>query len=131
MNSKKYGLILVIMASMLVAVSSGFTGSGWGWSSTPSELSPSNLSPFGYVEPYNLSEWINFDWKPMNLSEWLYPEPAQPDTEDDPLSSWEPVPLVMPETQPLSKQELFGSLTTVSANKQSLISSYKTGSYFG
>jgi len=124
MTIKKCGLILVIMASMLVAISSGFTGSGWGWTSVP--VAPSNTSPFGFMEPFNLSDWINFDYEPFNLSEYLF-GPNQVVPEETDTFQWEPVPIIMPEPIAISKEELFKSKPIISTQKQSLISSLSSG----
>ncbi len=126
MNQMKLVLILVIMAGLLIGVSSG------GFLNDPVEApSWGAFGIFDDYEPVSFGDgWLHPGYVPFNLSAWLYPEPA-PALPDDPGSSWEPVPLVMPEPSPLSKDELFGSLTTVSKDKQSLLSSMKGSYYFG
>ena len=111
MTIKRWGLILALIAMVFVGVSSGWDG-GWGWSSVPPEANPSNLSPFGYIAPFNLSEY-------------LYPESNA--IEEDETFQWEPVPIVMPQPLPISKDELFSSYQLTSPQKGALISSMPSG----
>lgn len=149
MKQMKLPVILVIVACLMVGAGSG------GFLDEPSE-SPSRAAVglfddykpvsfgdgwlFPGYEPITFGDgWLHPGYVPFNLSDWLYPEPA-PALPDDKEPTWEPVPLVMPEPMPLSKAELFGSLTTVSESKQSLLSSmnrggkglqFPTAGYFG
>jgi hypothetical protein len=141
MSIKNCGLILVILTCFLVGMASGgvfeysepyepYYPSGWFDSDNqPFSGSFYPSSWFGQeVEPFYPSGWFNYDNQPFNLSNWLNPEP---ETTDDSSSLLEPFPpLVMPQPLPLPKEELFGSLTTVSENKKSLISFQKSGFYF-
>ncbi len=140
MKQMKLLVILVIMAGLLVGVGSG------GFLNDPVEApSWAAIGLFGDYEPVSFGDgwlypgyepitfgdgWLHPGYKPFNLSDWLYPEPA-PALPEDKEPPWEPVPLVMPQPVPLSKEELFGSLTTVSKDKQSLLSSMKASNYFG
>lgn len=114
MNKLTTGIIIAVMAGLLVGTSSGgFVNEPSeynkpGWKGFPAGFISDNVSPFGYV-------------KPFNLSEYLYPDPKVPQQADIP--PWEPVPLVMPEPLPITKADLFKSITTISQQKQSLISS--------
>jgi hypothetical protein len=124
MTIKKCSLILVITASMLVAISSGFTDSEWGWTSVPA--APSNTNPFGFgdYKPVTFGEgWINSDYVPVNLSEYFFgPDQVVPE-KTNPLDKWEPVPIVMPQPLNISKDELIKSKPIISTQKQPLISS--------
>ncbi len=121
----KRGIILAIITLFLVGISSG------GFIGEPAEEYKPSWASYGIFdeyEPLNWGDgWLHPGYEPFDLSAWLYPEPA-PATDDD-SPQWEPVPLVLPEPLPVSKQELFGSLTTVSENKQSVLSFHKTGYY--
>lgn len=122
----KYGITLVIVAGLMVGISSG------GFLSDPAEANEPSWTSFGIFdnyEPFSLADWIDYDYAPFNLSEWLNPD-SVPVVPDDPPSFWEPVPLVMPQPLPLSKEDLFGSLTTISPTKQSLLSSQKNSYNF-
>jgi hypothetical protein len=122
---KKCSLILVIMASVLVAISSGFTGN---WSSVP--VAPSNTSPFGFGEykPVTFGDgWINSNYVPFNFSEYLFGPIQIVPQETNPLDQWKPVPIIMPQPLNISKEELIKSKPIISTQKQSIISSLSSG----
>jgi hypothetical protein len=84
-----------------------------------------NTSAYGMDDYYYHPLWLYP--LPEGLPEWVYPK-TDPKTSDDTASPAEPVlPLIMPTPLPISKDELFGSLTIISGEKQSLISLHKTG----
>lgn len=83
-----------------------------------------NTSAYGMNDYYYHPVWLYP--LPEGLPEWVYPK-TDPKDSDVPISPAEPVPLIMPKPLPVSKDELFGSLTISSENKKSLISSHKTG----
>jgi hypothetical protein len=110
----------VIMASMLVAISSGFTGD---WSSVP--VAPSYTSPFGFgdYKPVTFGDgWINSDYTPVNLSEYFF-GPTQIVPQETDTFKWKPVPIIMPQPLNISKEELFKSKPIISTQIQSVISS--------
>jgi hypothetical protein len=119
MTIKKCGLILVIMASMLVAISSGFTGD---WSSVP--VAPSNTSPFGFGEYKTVTfgdGWINSDYKPVNLSEYFF-GPTQIVPQETDTFKWKPVPLIMPQPLNTSKaQEIQSVISSLSSERRGSI----------
>lgn len=118
-----------------------------------------DLSPFGDYKSFNLSEPINSGWydididslkepinegwydfdieslkEPINpgwfgedISGVLFPLPEETEVN---WSQWENIPLVKPEPLPLSKDEVFQSLSTESESKKSLISFQKGGFFF-
>lgn len=127
MNMKKYGIILVLMISFLVGVSSaGFLDQDV---TLPSWATIGDTGHYGSLISWDAG-WLDPGYLPVNISEWLHPEtkPAEP---VDPFASWNPAPVVLPDPLPMSKADLFGSLSTVSKQKQTLISSLKGGYYPG
>lgn len=113
----KYGYVLAVMAALLVGTSSGGFVNGPvdidapGWAGFESGYISKCLSPFG-------------EYKEINLADWLKPPVVNETDELEP--EFEPVPFVMPQPLSISKEELFSSFTTVSKNKMSLLSSYKS-----
>ncbi len=111
-------IVMLVMAGVLIGISSGgfvdepseFNKPGW--NGLPESFASDYLNPFGYV-------------KPFNISEYLYPDPVQSLEPDTP--PWEPVPLIIPEPLSMTKADLFKSMTTISTQKQSLISSLSSG----
>lgn len=128
MKTIKTGALLAITISLLVGVSSA------GFLDQETKLpSWATIGDTGHYSPLISGDgWFGPGYVPRNISDWLYPEPtpAVPEPED-PFAAWQPVPMNMPNPLPLSKADLFGSLPTVSKNKQSLISSMKGGYYPG
>ena len=113
----KYGVVFAVMAAMLVGISSGGFVSGPvdieapGWAGFEPGYISKCLSPFGENKVINLAEWL----KPPIVNETDELEPT-----------FETVPLIMPKPLSISKDELFSSFSTVSKNKISLLSSYKS-----
>jgi hypothetical protein len=150
----KCGIILVIIIGFLIGISNGAFVTDQIGANSPSwfnDYGPLNLSKLSepmnqgwydvdyesLKEPINqgwydvdyesLKEPINQGWFGYDISEYLSPLPKERDIEP---FQWEQVPLVTPEPLPLSKDELFANLMTVTENKQSLISSHKNSYYF-
>lgn len=119
MITMKWKIILTILASLLIGVSIGSASfltdptplNDPNWKGFSLDIFSNEINPWGYTEV-------------IDLSEYLLPKtaPAVPDES----SPWTPVPLMMPEPLPITKEELFGSLTTISKGKQSLLESYST-----
>jgi len=120
----KYGVILAIIAGLLVGISSG------GFVTDPTEIniptwtgSPegymNKLSPFGPL-PENWPFYISGPLDPTTLKKIT----DETDTSENETPTLEPVELVMPLPLPITKAELFSSLTTISTQKQSLLASF-------
>lgn len=112
----KYAMILVIMTALLVGISSGQFGT--------EQVNPPSWSTFGifdegyvsldlaaafYAQPF---QWIEINPRPIVVTPYV------------PQLEWEPVPLVMPDPLPISKEDLLGTLTTISPGKQALLQLY-------
>jgi hypothetical protein len=111
-------IAMLLLAGMLIGISSGgFVNEPSeynkpGWKGFPAGFISDKVCPFGCVKPFN--------W-----SEYLYPDTLQPQGPDTP--PLEPIPLVMPQPIPITKTDLFKSMTTISTQKESLISSLSSG----
>jgi hypothetical protein len=148
MNPMKYGIILPLLIVFLVGIGSG------GFVNQPTEI-PSG-APLGvfddyepvwlYPVPEGLPGSVNqstssmdmdyYYYKPVwlyplpeGLPEWLYPK-TDPEDTGNATSPEGPAPFIMPEPLPISKEELFGSLTVQSGNKKSVISSQINSIFF-
>ena len=121
MNS---AMLLVITAGLLVGISTGgfvndpIAAPSWASFEIFQDYTPVTIGP----------GWLRPGYQPFNLSDWIQPEPLTTII-DLPPPHLEPIPLVIPQPLPISKEELFNSRTTLSAAKQSLLESQKSGSY--
>lgn len=122
----KYGVALAIIAGLLVGISSG------GFVTDPIEINNPNWTGFtkGYVNPFGY-----FPEKPYYVSGPLDPitlkkitEPTE--TLENETATSDTIELVMPLPLPITKEELFSSLATITPRKQSLLSSFKSTSSF-
>lgn len=122
MKALQFGIVALILAGLTVGIGSA------GFMNDPTPLNDPNWKGFSFdVWDYKINPWGAS--KIVNLTEILFPEP-KPEVPDEPQPEWTPAPVIVPSPLPLSKDELFGSLTTISANKKDLISSYKTKSFY-
>ena len=123
MITMKSRIILAIIAGLLVGTSIGSAGfltdpvpqNDPSWNGYSLDVFSTQINPWGYTEI-------------IDLSEYLRPKPTPVVPEES--TPWTPVPLVMPEPLSITKAELFGSLTTVSKDKQSLLASFKSNPGF-
>ena len=115
----KYGVALAIIVGLLVGISSG------GFVTDPVEMNNPNwtgftkgyVNPFGYVpeKPYYVSGPLD----PITLKKIT--EPTEPG--ENMTNTSDTIELVMPQPLPITKAELFSSLTLMTPQKQSLLAS--------
>jgi hypothetical protein len=146
MNIKTCGIALAIMTCLLISIGSGdFIGepiqaNAPSWSENYEPLNVSAWTGPGWFgvgyEPITFgSGWISGDYEPFvansstfnlgwfgyDMSQFLYP------VEEKEITPLEPEPVVLPQPLSISKEELFKSKPVISTQKQSLISSLKSG----
>lgn len=114
MNNLRLYTALIIMAGLLIGTSSG------GFVNEPTKYyKPEWTSiPVGFISDY-VSPFAEPKFK--NLWDAIDPDPIIPE-EPEPAPA-EPVPAILPEPLPISKEQIANSMITISKQKQSLISS--------
>jgi hypothetical protein len=131
MTIKKSGLILAIMTCFLVGISSGGFVTAPIETNLPADYEPfwfgPNTEPFNLYEPFNFNSnigWFDsydgpnsnssstadFSWFGYDMSEILYPNQAA-------VFQWETEPIINPQPESISKEELFKSKPIITPPK--------------